>query len=100
MPSEREIELRVSAYARYLDMLTYKFTSPSNRGVPDRVFLYKGHTMFIEFKRTRRKKLDPLQNAVRRKFSEQGFIVQICNDIDEGKVMLLAFKNGVDNVRP
>tara|TARA_R110000803_G_scaffold129178_1_gene196504 strand:- start:10 stop:300 length:291 start_codon:yes stop_codon:yes gene_type:complete len=30
--------------------LAYKFASPSHRGVPDCIFIYKGRVIFIEFK--------------------------------------------------
>lgn len=30
--------------------LTFKFTSPNNKGVPDRIFIRDGKTFFIEFK--------------------------------------------------
>lgn len=100
MPPESKIESRVSSYAETLGMLSYKFTSPSNRGVPDRIYLYKGHAMFIEFKRTGRNKLDPLQVAVAERFAKQGFNVRVCNDEDRGKDMLRRFKEGVDNVGP
>jgi len=99
MPPESEIEAFVSAYARAQGLMSYKFTSPSNRGVPDRIYLYKGHVMFVEFKRTGRLKLDPLQIEIAKKFAANGFIVQVCNNKEEGKLMIQAFKNGVDNVR-
>lgn len=30
--------------------MTFKFTSPNNRGVPDRIFIRDGQIFFIEFK--------------------------------------------------
>ena len=100
MPAESEIEAHVSAYAKSVGVLSYKFTSPANRGVPDRIYLYKGHAMFIEYKRTGKWKLDPLQVEVSKMFMDQGFIVQICNDRVEGRLMIIQFKEGVDNARP
>ena len=49
--TERKIESKISKKAIDLGYLTYKFTSPSNRGVPDRIFINKkGEIFFIEFK--------------------------------------------------
>lgn len=31
-------------------MLTYKFVSPNNRGVPDRIVLHGGRVLFVELK--------------------------------------------------
>jgi len=47
---EKEIEKKVCAYARSKGCLTYKFVSPTQRGVPDRIIIYRGEAMFIEFK--------------------------------------------------
>lgn len=51
-PLEKDIEKKVCNYAKSLGMLCYKFTSPSRRSVPDRMFITKaGVVFFIEFKR-------------------------------------------------
>lgn len=51
-PLEKDIEAKVVAFAKSLQMLVYKFTSPSRRSVPDRMFITKaGVVFFIEFKR-------------------------------------------------
>ena len=47
---ESDIEKKVSIYAKKLGFTTYKFTSPSSRGVPDRIYIKNGITFFIEFK--------------------------------------------------
>ena len=48
---EREIEAQCVKWAKANGWLSYKFVSPSNRGVPDRMFLRNGKTVFVEFKR-------------------------------------------------
>lgn len=51
-PLEKDIEKRVCDYAKSMKMLVYKFTSPSRRSVPDRMFITAvGVVFFIEFKR-------------------------------------------------
>ena len=47
---EKELEAKVVKYAKEKGILTYKFVSPNNRGVPDRIFLKRGNTLFLEFK--------------------------------------------------
>lgn len=49
--TEKSIELKVCRWARDNGWLVYKFTSPSQRGVPDRLFIKDGRVVFIEFKR-------------------------------------------------
>jgi len=52
-PLEKDIEKTVCDYAKSLGCLCYKFTSPSRRSVPDRLFILPGGkgVFFIEFKR-------------------------------------------------
>ena len=57
---ESALERRVVAYCKGRGMLCYKFTSPSHRGVPDRLILYRGRALFLELKAPG-KTPDPLQ---------------------------------------
>lgn len=49
--TESKIEKKVVEWCRKNGVLNYKFASPSNRGVPDRVLMFKGKVMFLELKR-------------------------------------------------
>lgn len=48
---EKDIEAKARAKAIEAGWLCYKFTSPSRRSVPDRLFIRDGRVVFIEFKR-------------------------------------------------
>lgn len=48
---EKTIEKNCVKWAESKGWLSYKFVSPSNRGVPDRIFLRNGKTVFVEFKK-------------------------------------------------
>lgn len=49
---ERDIESRLVRYCRPRGVLCYKFTSPANRGVPDRILIVPGGKVgFLELKR-------------------------------------------------
>ena len=48
---EKVIEAKVRAKAMAAGWMVYKFTSPSRRSVPDRLFIRDGRYVFIEFKR-------------------------------------------------
>jgi hypothetical protein len=50
MGVEKKLEKRCSDVARANGWWTRKFSSPSNRGVPDRIFLKEGVVWFVEFK--------------------------------------------------
>lgn len=47
---EHRIEQRLIDRAKKLDILCYKFTSPSRAGVPDRLVIANNKTIFIELK--------------------------------------------------
>jgi len=49
--TEAKIEKKVVEFCRKNGLLTFKFASPSNRGVPDRIIVHKGKVMFLELKR-------------------------------------------------
>ena len=100
MPAESKIERDVCKFADGRGLTVIKLAAPHDNGWPDREFLYKGIAMFIEFKRTGRTQLDPLQIVRRDTLIAQGFMVRVCNDIEEGKLMITQFKEGVDNARP
>lgn len=57
---ESALERKVVAYCRKNALLCYKFVSPGNRGVPDRLIVAKGKVLFLELKK-KGKKPSPLQ---------------------------------------
>lgn len=84
-PLEKDIEKRVCDYAKSLKMLVYKFTSPSRRSVPDRMFITeKGVVFFIEFKR-KGQKPTAAQEVEIEKIRANGLLVEIIDDVQMGK---------------
>jgi hypothetical protein len=51
MGRESTVEKKIVMLARDKGVLTRKFSSPSNAGVPDRIFMWNGRTLFLEIKR-------------------------------------------------
>jgi Holliday junction resolvase len=47
---ESALEAKIVKYCRENGILTYKFSSPSQRGVPDRVMMKDRRVMFMEVK--------------------------------------------------
>lgn len=58
MTLESEIEKYLRKKCQENDILYYKFTSPANSGVPDRILIGYGQTLFVELKRP------PIKNKV------------------------------------
>lgn len=69
---EREIEKYLVKQVKAIGGEAYKFTSPSHRGVSDRVVcLPRGETWFVELK-TKGGKLSPLQDMFARDMARLG----------------------------
>ena len=89
---EKQIESKIVKKAKELGFLTYKFSSPSNRGVPDRVFINPfGRIFFMEFK-SEKGKLTKLQEKVIKDISEYGVGVFIINSVEVGLQILIIMK--------
>lgn len=85
---EREIEKKVVTYAKNKNFLAYKFTSPSNRSVPDRLFISPtGNIFFVEFKR-KGKLPTKLQNYTINSMLSRGVKVSVIDDCDRGKLLI------------
>ena len=85
---EREIEKKVTDYAKNKNFLAYKFTSPSNKSVPDRLFISPtGNIFFVEFKR-KGKLPTKLQNYTINNMLSRGVKVSIIDNCDKGKLLI------------
>ncbi len=78
---ESLIEKKVVAYCKTRGLLTYKFTSPNNRGVPDRVIMGDGLLLFMELKQLG-KKPTPLQQYEHQRITKAGQIVVTADSFD------------------
>lgn len=88
-PLERDIEKKVVAYAKSLGCLVYKFTSPSQRSVPDRLFIMPNGrgVFFIEFKRLGCKPTASQEVEIE-KIKRQGISVFVVDDVASGRVVV------------
>jgi len=87
-PLEKDIEKKVCDYAKSLGCLVYKFTSPSRRSVPDRLFIFpNGAIRFVEFKRAGAK-TTPAQEVEIQKILKQGVGVWVVDNVSSGKVLV------------
>ncbi|WP_295243150.1 VRR-NUC domain-containing protein [Veillonella sp.] len=75
--TEKEIEKLLTIKLKELGCLVYKFISPNNAGVPDRIVIYPGGRVdFIELK-TLSGRLSPLQAAQIDKLKRKGANVDV-----------------------
>ncbi len=80
---ERDIERKVCERAKRAGWLAFKFTSPQQRGVPDRLFIRDGQIVFIEFKRTGEQPTK-LQARMIARLREAGCTVFVCDSVEGG----------------
>ena len=79
---EKHIEAKVRAKAIEAGWLCYKFTSPSRRSVPDRLFIRDGRVVFIEFKRPGGKLTSGQEREIER-LRKAGAEVHVCYSVEE-----------------
>jgi len=80
---ESEIENRVMLYANTKGVTQYKFVSPNTRGVPDRILLFEGRCMFIEFKQ-RGGTTSRLQDLQIKRIRAAGIQVEVADSVTSG----------------
>lgn len=83
MLRESAIEGYVCRLAKDAGWLVFKFVSPSNSGVPDRIFIKDGRVVFIEFKAPG-KKPTMLQNRIITKIRKAGIEAYVCDNVEAG----------------
>ena len=76
---ESALEAKIVKYCRENGILTYKFSSPSHRGVPDRVMMKDGKVMFMEVKAPG-KRLTALQLHEIEKIQKSGVVAGCVDD--------------------
>jgi hypothetical protein len=87
-PLEKDIEKRVCAYARERKFLCYKFTSPAQSHIPDRIFITPAGVVFmVEFKR-KGKKPTPAQDVEITKIRATGVQVNVVDNVEQGKRLI------------
>lgn len=84
---ESSIEKALVAYAKTRGIYTRKFSSPSHRGVPDRIFVCDGNVLFLELK-VPGNKPSPLQQAELDTLNKQGANAGWTDNIEDGKAVL------------
>ena len=84
---ESVVEKKVTDYARKRGWLSYKWVSPSQRGVPDRMYFRGGKLMLVEFKAPN-KKPTPYQLVIHQRLAAMGFVVHVIDNIENGKALL------------
>lgn len=90
---EKELESWCRKYAGQNGCLLLKFVSPGTAGVPDRVLITRGGTVFVEFKQPG-KRMTVLQRAVAQRIERAGGRVYVITNKTAFIVLLEAVSAG------
>lgn len=92
---EREIEKKLVDGVRKLGGRAYKFVSPGNDGVPDRIVVLPGRApKFIELK-IETGRLSSLQNVQIKRLKDLGQDARVLYGLEEVKRFLEEMQNGI-----
>jgi VRR-NUC domain. len=95
MIDERDIEAYLKIRVGALGGLCWKFTSPGNAGVPDRMILIEGIVWFVEVKAPN-KVLSRLQAKRIRELHAKGFRAAVVSDMRAVDILIDALKSQLD----
>lgn len=79
---EKQIEQKLKEQIESLGGKAFKFISPGNSGVPDRIVLLNGQCYFVELKKPGSKPR-PLQKVIHEQFKQLGFHVYVISSLEE-----------------
>jgi hypothetical protein len=87
MATEKTLQQYIVRILKHVGCITYKFASPSNRGVPDLIVITPtGNTLYIEVKHPNKKgKLTELQKHTINKFRNQKATVYVVDSKEEAR---------------
>lgn len=93
---EKAVERRLVAEVKSLGGRAYKWESPGNNGVPDRiVVLPQGRVYFIETKRPKGGKAEALQELQHQRLRELGATVYLIKTIEQVMAFIKEVQSGV-----
>lgn len=85
---EAKIERKLTRWAKDQGCLSYKFSSPANRGVPDRIFIGPtGKVLFLELKAPGERPTK-LQLKHLEEIQEKGGLASWADNLEEAKVSI------------
>ena len=89
---ERDIEKAVTDHAKKKGWLSFKWTSPAQRFVPDRLYFKDSKVIMIEFKRPGGKPTKG-QRIMHKTLERAGFAVRVIDSVEDGKSLFLEENN-------
>lgn len=92
---EKDIENWMSKQVRELGGLSFKFVSPGNPGVPDRIYLFPGGRVYFVELKLEIGKLSGLQKWQRSRFEEMGVAFHVIHGMRQAKEFVEVLKHEI-----
>lgn len=92
---ESRIECEVTAHATAIGLIPVKLDLRSRKGWPDRMYLYRGRALFVEFKRPGGV-VEPIQRHIHDTLNRAGFTALIVDNAQMGKTLLDEWKHEIN----
>lgn len=96
---ESRIEAKASEYAKSLGMLTLKLNVRGQVGWPDRLYVYRGGVMFIEYKAAKETPR-AIQLEIHDKLRRHNIRIFVCDNLIAARCMIWRFKEEQDALHP
>jgi len=84
---ESTIESAVCAYAKSKGCLSLKLSGQNQKGQPDRMFLFQGRILFVEFK-AHGKQPTALQARWLDRLTDHSFLATSCDNVGKGQRLI------------
>lgn len=81
---EAHIEQEITDYAKSLGMMTLKLNVKGQAGWPDRMYVWRGHVWFIEYKAPGQKPR-PLQDYIHKQLRGQLITVRVVDNLIDAR---------------
>lgn len=95
---ESRIEQKTTDYAKGLGMLSLKLNVVGQVGWPDRIYVWNGHTWYVEFKAAKQQPR-PIQLHVHRELAKRLAVVRVVDNLIDGRNVINELYN-LPPVRP
>lgn len=94
MAAESLLEKKLVRYAKSRGVWTRKFTSPGHVSVPDRVFMTRGYTLFLEIKAVGKRPTEGQMEEIKL-ISLQGGLATWVDNFEDGKAFIDLLKEAI-----
>lgn len=97
---ESTLENKCRLLAKKEGALFYKWVSPGQAGVPDRILIHKGQVVFVELKASKSNGLSPIQQLQHKRLRNNGVRPLVVSDLDTFAAVLSACGSGMATDSP